>query len=245
MLDATRAATEIVVLLQRYYTEAVLPLISRAVPEHASANSGLAALLRAVEDTTLVVLRKCVDAFCAQVRGRLELLGRALGLSCSRRCGQAAAGLPSASLWTWQAGPRQRQAGRRGLHSAARQPPAHRPANRRPGGQGAVRRAAQGRLPAARYQRSGLRQAHRRVSHGDGHAGGAARCARATAWAARGWAAAAAGPVPDAARNLLGSGGDRGESQRQLLRDCPMGALRCQSGALRCESGAADGAQAL
>jgi hypothetical protein len=69
VLDATRVATEIVLLLQQFYTEAVLPVISRSVPEHASASSGLAALLRAVEDTTLVVLRKCVDAFFAQVGG--------------------------------------------------------------------------------------------------------------------------------------------------------------------------------
>jgi hypothetical protein len=67
VLDATRVATEIVLLLQQYYADVILPVVSRSVPEHSSASSGLAAFLRAVEDTTLVVLRKCVDAFFAQV----------------------------------------------------------------------------------------------------------------------------------------------------------------------------------
>jgi hypothetical protein len=67
VLDATRAASEIVLLLQQYYTDVILLVVSRSVPEHSSASTGLAAFLRAVEDTTLVVLRKCVDAFFAQV----------------------------------------------------------------------------------------------------------------------------------------------------------------------------------
>jgi len=54
-------------LLQVYFTGVVVPAVSSSVAELSSASSALLSLVRAVEDSITVVLRKCVDAFVAEV----------------------------------------------------------------------------------------------------------------------------------------------------------------------------------
>lgn len=58
-----------VVCLQVYFSGVVVPAVSGSVAELSSASSALLSLIRAVEDSITVVLRKCVDAFIAEVRG--------------------------------------------------------------------------------------------------------------------------------------------------------------------------------
>lgn len=63
----SQAKTRVYVLLQVYFTGVVVPAVSSSVAELSSASSALLSLVRAVEDSITVVLRKCVDAFMAEV----------------------------------------------------------------------------------------------------------------------------------------------------------------------------------
>jgi hypothetical protein len=51
-----------------YFSGVVAPAVTSSVAELSSASSALLSLIRAVEDSITVVLRKCVDAFMAEVR---------------------------------------------------------------------------------------------------------------------------------------------------------------------------------
>lgn len=52
---------------QVYFSGVVVPAVQSSVAELSSASSALLSLIRAVEDSITVVLRKCVDAFMAEV----------------------------------------------------------------------------------------------------------------------------------------------------------------------------------
>jgi hypothetical protein len=56
------------VCVQVYFSGVVVPAVSSSVAELSSASSALLSLIRAVEDSITMVLRKCVDAFMSEVR---------------------------------------------------------------------------------------------------------------------------------------------------------------------------------
>jgi hypothetical protein len=53
--------------VQVYFSGVVVPAVQASVAELSSASSALLSLIRAVEDSITVVLRKCVDAFMTEV----------------------------------------------------------------------------------------------------------------------------------------------------------------------------------
>lgn len=67
VLQAARISGDMMSLLQRHYEDVVLPHVRASAAEHSACAAGLLALMRAVEDSVLVTLRKAIDAFFAQV----------------------------------------------------------------------------------------------------------------------------------------------------------------------------------
>lgn len=80
------------VVLQVYFSGVVAPAVSSSVAEMSSASSALLSLIRAVEDSITVVLRKCVDTFMAEVSSRGGGPGGAceLVISITGHCGAKA-----------------------------------------------------------------------------------------------------------------------------------------------------------
>jgi hypothetical protein len=76
------------VSLQVYFSGVVVPAVSTSVAELSSASSALLSLIRAVEDSITVVLRKCVDAFSSEVRG-MQGGKKGGGWTCEAARGQA------------------------------------------------------------------------------------------------------------------------------------------------------------
>lgn len=73
--------------LQVYFSGVVVPAVSTSVAELSSASSALLSLIRAVEDSITVVLRKCVDACISEVRGIWGWEGRREGAGHVRQQG--------------------------------------------------------------------------------------------------------------------------------------------------------------
>lgn len=89
-LDAAHTSAGVVTALQVYFSGGVVPVVSGSVGELSAASSALLALIRAVEDSITVVLRKCVDAFVGEVRACSGLLwGEASALQRARRAAAA------------------------------------------------------------------------------------------------------------------------------------------------------------
>jgi exocyst complex component 5 len=67
VLEATRVAGEMMGMLQLHFHQSIHPHVGPSISEASACVSGLAFLLKAVEDTVLAVLRKCLDSFFGQV----------------------------------------------------------------------------------------------------------------------------------------------------------------------------------
>lgn len=67
-LEAAHVATQVMDALQAHYAEVVRPALASSPAEQAAASSALLGLVRTVEVSISEVLRKCVDAFTAEVR---------------------------------------------------------------------------------------------------------------------------------------------------------------------------------
>lgn len=66
-LAAAHVSSSVMTALQVYFSGVVAPAVTSSVAELSLASSALLSLIRAVEDSITVVLRKCLDAFMAEL----------------------------------------------------------------------------------------------------------------------------------------------------------------------------------
>jgi hypothetical protein len=119
VLEAVGAASGIVRQLQQHYARAVAPRVEESAAEAAACATGLASLVRAVEERVLAALQASLSAFFVQVRAR------------RRRAAPAPAGrqVPGEAA----------RSGRRAQRGAAGARAVERAARRAPPGRGAPR----------------------------------------------------------------------------------------------------------
>ncbi|KAK9823591.1 hypothetical protein WJX72_004079 [[Myrmecia] bisecta] len=67
VLEAIGVATAIIKLLQQHYTKSIEPAVDDVLAESVSCSTGMAALIRAVEERVLATLQSALNAFFAQV----------------------------------------------------------------------------------------------------------------------------------------------------------------------------------
>jgi hypothetical protein len=77
VLEAVGAASGIVRQLQQHYARAVAPRVEESAAEAAACATGLASLVRAVEERVLAALQASLSAFFVQARARRRARARA------------------------------------------------------------------------------------------------------------------------------------------------------------------------
>eukprot|EP00877_Chromochloris_zofingiensis_P003097 jgi/Chrzof1/12789/Cz07g07190.t1 len=67
VLEAAHVACHIIAAVQSHFRKVIVPAVAPSVSDHSAATSALVALIKAVEESVMVTLRKCVDAFMVQI----------------------------------------------------------------------------------------------------------------------------------------------------------------------------------
>lgn len=77
VLEAAHVACHIIAAVQSHFRKVIVPAVAPSVSDHSAATSALVALIKAVEESVMVTLRKCVDAFMVQVTDQAACSGTA------------------------------------------------------------------------------------------------------------------------------------------------------------------------